>query len=219
MTNLMACGANEPTLGGEIDQLLIQKGLTVDSFEYFFNKAQSQLKMRHFTEAVTSILKAKERAERDGEFESDLARFKTQELHMLNSMVECFLQVEYKQGSEFELPKNLTHNSLVELNMNALRGTFSVNELQFKELIGHMNWKKFSDRIQEQLATNQNLTKEQKQLMEVNAIIALMRSHQFDKAQNAIKKAGLDCHPAITGLRVYFLMKDKKYEEALATIS
>jgi hypothetical protein len=47
--------------------------------------------MRHFTEAVTSILKAKERAERDGEFESDLARFKTQELHMLNSMVECFL--------------------------------------------------------------------------------------------------------------------------------
>lgn len=103
--------------------------------------------------------------------------------------------------------------------MNALRGTFSVNEHQFKELIGHMNWKKFSDRIQEQLATNQNLTKEQKQLMEVNAIIALMRSHQFDKAQNAIKKAGLDCHPAITGLRVYFLMKDKKYEEALATIS
>lgn len=93
MTNLMACEANEPTLGGEIDQLLIQKGLTVDSFEYFFNKAQSQLKMRHFTEAVTSILKAKERAERDGEFESDLARFKTQELHMLNSIVECFLQV------------------------------------------------------------------------------------------------------------------------------
>ena len=47
---------------------------------------------------------------------------------MLNSMVECFMQVEYKEGSGFDLAKNLTHNSLVELNMNALRGNFSVNE-------------------------------------------------------------------------------------------
>jgi hypothetical protein len=31
----------------------------------------------------------------------------------------------------------------VELNMNALRGTFAVDEAQFKELIGHLNWKKF----------------------------------------------------------------------------
>jgi hypothetical protein len=31
--------------------------------------------------------------------------------------------------------------------MNALRGTFKVDEHQFKELIGHLNWKKFSERI------------------------------------------------------------------------
>lgn len=96
---------------------------------------------------------------------------------MLNSIVECFTQVEYKEGSGFDLPRNLTHNNLVELNMNALRGNFVVNENQFKELIGHLNWKKFSDRIQEQLASNQNLTKEQKQLMEVNAVVALLKSH------------------------------------------
>lgn len=47
---------------------------------------------------------------------------------MLNSIVECFTQVEYKEGSSFDLPRNLTHNSLVELNMNALRGNFVVDE-------------------------------------------------------------------------------------------
>ena len=57
-----------------------------------------------------------------------MARFKIQELYLLNTLLECFSQVEYKEGSEFDLPKNLTHNNLVELNMNALRGTYSVNE-------------------------------------------------------------------------------------------
>jgi hypothetical protein len=33
--------------------------------------------------------------------------------------------------------------------MNALRGNYTVDEDQFKELIGHLNWKKFSERIQE----------------------------------------------------------------------
>ena len=47
---------------------------------------------------------------------------------MLNSMVECFMQVEYKEGSGFDLPKSLSHNNLVELNMNTLRGNFAVNE-------------------------------------------------------------------------------------------
>jgi hypothetical protein len=41
-------------------------------------------------QALGSMLKAKELAEREGEFESELARFKTQELHMLNCIVECF---------------------------------------------------------------------------------------------------------------------------------
>jgi len=81
---------------------------------------------------------------------------------MLNSIVDCFTQVEYKEGSGFDLPRNLTHNSLVELNMNALRDNFVVNETQFKELIGHLNWKKFSERIEESLMTNLNLTREQK---------------------------------------------------------
>lgn len=78
--------------------------------------------------SLTSFIKAKDLAEREGELESELARFKTQELHMLNSIVECFTQIEYKEGSSFDLPRNLTHNSLVELNMNALRGNFVVDE-------------------------------------------------------------------------------------------
>lgn len=48
------------------------------------------------------------------------------------------------------------------------------------ELIGSLNWKKFSERIQEQLNKNQNLTAEQRNLMEVNYIVALVRSHQYD---------------------------------------
>jgi hypothetical protein len=75
--------------------------------------------------------------------EKDLARFKTQQLHMLNSLLDCFLQVDYAPGQEVSLPHSVTHNNLVELNMNALRGTFAVDEAQFKELIGHLNWKKF----------------------------------------------------------------------------
>lgn len=75
--------------------------------------------------------------------EQDLARFKTQQLHMLNSLLDCFLQVDYAPGQGVSLPHAVTHNNLVELNMNALRGTFAVDEAQFKELIGHLNWKKF----------------------------------------------------------------------------
>ena len=80
------------------------------------------------------------------------------------------------------LPKNVAHNNLVELNMNVLRGNYEVDENQFKELIGHLNWKKFAERIQEQLNSNLNLTREQKAMMEVNAVVALMRSHQYDHA-------------------------------------
>ena len=54
--------------------------------------------------------------------------------------------------------------------------------------------------------------------MEVNAVVALLKSHQFEKAQERIQKAGSDCHQALIGLRVYFLIKDKKYQEALAAV-
>jgi len=48
------------------------------------------LKSGNFAQAYSSILKAKQLAERDSEYEAEQARFKTQELHILNSLVECF---------------------------------------------------------------------------------------------------------------------------------
>lgn len=115
--------------------------------------------------------------ESEAVIEQDRARFKTQELHLLNNLLNCFLQVDYTAQSKFDLPKSVTHNNLVELNMNALRGSYQVDEGQFKELIGNLNWKKFAERIQEQLQSNALLTEQQKQLMEVNAVVSLMRSH------------------------------------------
>jgi len=51
-------------------------------------------------------------------------------------------------GSSFILPRNLAQNNLVELNMTAMKNRFELNQAQFKELIGNLNWKRFSERIQ-----------------------------------------------------------------------
>jgi hypothetical protein len=87
--------------------------------------------------------------ESEAVIEQDMARFKTQELHLLNNLLNCFLSVDYTTNSTINLPKSITHNNLVELNMNTLRGMYKVDENQFKELIGNLNWKKFADRISE----------------------------------------------------------------------
>ena len=75
-------------------------------------------------------------------------------------MLDGFSSVEYKSGASFELAKSLSHNNLVEVNINALRETFELNEIQIKEMVGNFNWKKFSDRIQEQIGANSQLTTE-----------------------------------------------------------
>ena len=67
---------------------------------------------------------------------------------------------------------------------------------------------------------NSNLTVEQHQLMQVNAIVALLRSHQFDKArvqwQATIKDNN---HKALKGIGAYFYLKDKQYEKALELVA
>ena len=52
----------------------------------------------------------------------------------------------------------MTSNNLIEANMNAMRGSYELDKGLYKEMIGNLNWKKFSDRIQNQLASNLNLT-------------------------------------------------------------
>ena len=103
--------------------------------------------------------------------------------------------------------------------MNAMRISYDLDKELYKDLIGNLNWKRFSDRIQNQLTSNANLTIEQKQVMEINAIVAQLLSHQFAEAKEQLKKIEkTNKHPAIKGLGVYFLQKDKKYEQALKLI-
>jgi len=55
--------------------------------------------------------------------------------------------------------------------------------------------------------------------MEVNSIVALLLSHQFDAARkqwNQIRK--VNKHSAIKGIGVYFNIKDKKFDEALKLV-
>ena len=61
--------------------------------------------------------------------------------------------------------------------MMAMKDRYQLNSAQFKELIGNLNWKRFSERIQAQLESNLLLTIEQKQLMEINAVVSLLLSH------------------------------------------
>ena len=96
---------------------------------------------------------------------------------MIQSFKHAFNQVEYAPNALFNLPRNLTSNNLIEANMNAMRGSYELDKGLYKEMIGNLNWKKFSDRIQNQLISNVQLTIEQQQLMEVNSIVALLISH------------------------------------------
>ncbi len=100
--------------------------------------------------------------------------------------------------------------------MTAMKDRYDLNKGQFKELIGSLNWKRFSERIQAQLAQNSLLTLEQKQLMEVNAIVSLVLSHQFDQARQLWRSIrGENKHAALKGIGVYFHLKDKKFEDAI----
>ena len=66
---------------------------------------------------------------------------------MINCFKHAFNQVEYKSQSKFILPRNLTSNNLVEANMNAMRTSYDLDKGLYKDLIGNLNWQKFSERI------------------------------------------------------------------------
>ena len=135
---------------------------------------------------------------------------------MINCFHNIFNNIEYVKESSFILPRNMAQNNLIESNMTAMKDRFYLNKSQFKELIGNLNWKRFSERIQAQLASNQLLTLEQRQLMEVNAIVSLILSHQFDQARQLWRSIRADNrHAALKGIGVYFHLRDKKFEDAL----
>jgi len=52
--------------------------------------------------------------------------------------------------------------------------------------------------------------------MEINAIVSLLLSHQFDQARSIWKKIKTtNKHSALRGIGVYFHLKDKKFDDAL----
>ena len=56
--------------------------------------------------------------------------------------------------------------------------------------------------------------------MEINAIVSLILSHQFDAARAMWRKIrDANKHPALKGIGVYFHLKDKKFEEAVSLLS
>ena len=70
-----------------------------------------------------------------------------QELHLINCFQAAFNNIEYKNNSDFILPRNMAQNNLIESNMTAMGNRFELNKSQFKDIIGNLNWKKFSERI------------------------------------------------------------------------
>lgn len=136
---------------------------------------------------------------------------------MLNSLLQSgFSQVDYKAKSKFVLKKSLKNNILIEVNMSALSQTYDLDEDLFKDTIGNLNWKKFSERLSDQLNTNANLTFQQRQLLEVNQIVALILAEQFEQAREEWqKKTKSNNHPAMRVIDACFYLKDKEYEKAL----
>lgn len=56
--------------------------------------------------------------------------------------------------------------------------------------------------------------------MQVNLIVALIRSHKFDQARKEWEKiSSTNNHSSLKGIGAYFFLKDKKYDEALSLIN
>lgn len=65
----------------------------------------------------------------------------------MNSFYHDLNQIEYGNAAKLTVAKSLKNEMLVELNVNAFQETYEFSKQQVKELIGNLNWHKFSDRI------------------------------------------------------------------------
>jgi hypothetical protein len=54
--------------------------------------------------------------------------------------------------------------------------------------------------------------------MQVNLVVGLIRSNQFEQASKEVSKISKDYQGA-SGLRAFFALKDKKYDEALSQVN
>ena len=148
---------------------------------------------------------------------TDITRFKIQELHTLNTFSHEFSSIEYNAGGpatgpRFQLSRSLKHESLVEVNMSTLLQDYEALDREHfeKDLIGNLNWNKFAERIAQQVAPgNTNLTSEQRRLMQVNLVVALIRSNQLEQARKAWADAVASGNTllALKGIGAFFLLR------------
>ena len=118
VTNLLACAANAS------DSELLDKQQAQDgsnTYEYFFNLSQVQMRKQLFQDSLKSLLKSFELAREDDSHldHSEQTRFKVQELHLLNSFYHDLNQIEYDQFAKLSVSKTLKNEMLVEFNVNA----------------------------------------------------------------------------------------------------
>ena len=170
---------------------------------------------------------AHDKAGAEGSLGEEQTRFKVQEMHFLNELYNQFQNITYKSDlgageTWFEFSKAIKNNILVELNISALGEVYDLDSAIFKDVIGSLNWKKFSERIRTQLKENPTLTLAQRNSMTLNAIISLIKSNAFDEAKQMLDKAkkqssfsSVADQSNLRTLEVYFFTKDKKYEEGL----
>lgn len=102
--------------------------------------------------ALKTLRESYEQSKADDSFADDQIRFKVQEMHALNNLVNQYSSISYKIDSEkstcwFDFSKTIRNNILIELNINALSEIYNLNTTIFKDVIGSLNWKKFAERI------------------------------------------------------------------------
>ena len=75
------------------------------------------------------------------------------------------------------------------MNISALDELYRLDKAQLKEAIGSLSTKKFADRIKQQIAESKSLTENQKRIMRVNAVIALLKANAVEEATAMLKEA------------------------------
>ena len=75
------------------------------------------------------------------------------------------------------------------MNISALDELYRLDKAQLKEAIGSLSTKKFADRIKQQSAESKSLTENQKRIMRVNAVIALLKANAVEEATAMLTEA------------------------------
>lgn len=85
-TNIAACAANQSAVSDKCEKIFSEFDGQLESFEFDFNASLVSLKQQDFSGAISRLLTAFEKANKEDCGVKELTRFKVQELHMIN----CF---------------------------------------------------------------------------------------------------------------------------------